>query len=195
MNTAERLQGDDEMTDPDLTLLAFEHAPVGVVLAENRIIKTCNRTFAQSLGYDVGDLIGQSFRILYGSDDEFERLRNIGDASIQAKGRYTDERIMRHKSGHSVWFRFRAHSMTPEAPTDRAIMTFAQINDAAPQLSFSKREREVLALMNQGLTSKEIARELGLSPRTIEDVRARLIKRFGVKRSTDILAHMAGISG
>jgi DNA-binding CsgD family transcriptional regulator len=47
--------------------------------------------------------------------------------------------------------------------------------------------------MNQGLTSKEIAKQLGLSPRTIDDTRGRLIKRFGVRRATDLLGQLRGL--
>ena len=50
----------------DFGLLAFETAPVGIVLAENRVIRSCNKTFANMLGYHVENLVGQSFRMLYG---------------------------------------------------------------------------------------------------------------------------------
>ena len=62
----------------DFGLLAFETAPVGIVLAENRVIRSCNKTFANMLGYHVENLVGQSFRMLYGSDDEFEHVRDVG---------------------------------------------------------------------------------------------------------------------
>jgi DNA-binding CsgD family transcriptional regulator len=44
--------------------------------------------------------------------------------------------------------------------------------------------------MGQGMTSKEIAKTLELSPRTIEDIRARMIKRHGVKRASELVARM-----
>ena len=43
----------------DFGLLAFETAPVGIVLAENRVIRSCNKTFANMLGYHVENLVGQ----------------------------------------------------------------------------------------------------------------------------------------
>ena len=77
--------------------------------------------------------------------------------------------------------------MTPDEPLARLILSYALISENKLPIVLSKRERQVIGFMNQGLTSKEIARELGLSHRTIEDVRARLLKRFGVKRSADLL--------
>ena len=46
--------------------------------------------------------------------------------------------------------------------------------------SLSPREREVLDLLVAGKPNKLIARDLGLSPRTVEVHRARLMARLGV---------------
>ena len=51
---------------------------------------------------------------------------------------------------------------------------------AARIASLSPREREVLDLLVVGKPNKQIARELGLSPRTVEAHRARLMERLGV---------------
>ena len=53
------------------------------------------------------------------------------------------------------------------------------------------REREVVTQLAHGLTSKQIARELGLSPRTVEMHRARLLRKLGVRSTTQLLAHLA----
>ena len=45
----------------------------------------------------------------------------------------------------------------------------------------SEREREVLAGMLAGKTNKEIGRDIGLSPRTVETHRARVMQRLGVQ--------------
>jgi two-component system response regulator FixJ len=50
------------------------------------------------------------------------------------------------------------------------------------------REREVLLGLVHGRTNKLIAQELGLSPRTIEIHRAKLMKRLGAKSLSDVLA-------
>lgn len=174
----------------DFTTLAFDHAPIGIVLSEDRVIKRCNATFATMLGYQAEDIQGQSFRMFYGSDEEYQRIREVGIAALKRNQDYSDERLLRHCNGDNIWCRFRAHSLTPDAPLARIILSYALISDSAQPITLSKRERQVLGLMNQGMTSKEIARDLNLSPRTIEDVRARLIKRFGVRRSADLLGRM-----
>ncbi len=175
----------------DLNAIAFDAAPIGIVMTHNRNITTCNRTFAAMLGYAPADLTGQSFRLFYGSDEEFQRIRDIGLTTLQNGGHYTDQRLLRHHDGHAIWCRFRAATLTPNAPLDQLVMSLARIPDTKPEVTLTRRERQVLGLMNQLMTSKEIARELGVSPRTIDDVRGRLIKRFGVKRAADLLDRLA----
>jgi DNA-binding NarL/FixJ family response regulator len=48
------------------------------------------------------------------------------------------------------------------------------------QRALSDRERDVLRLLAQGRRTKEIAAELGLSPKTVETYRARLMDKLGI---------------
>lgn len=173
----------------DLSLLAFETAPVGLVLTEQRVIKVCNLRFAQMLGYAREELLDRSFRMLYASTEEFARIRDVGLEPLKSDGVYSDERMMFTAQGEMLWCRFRAHSLVPEDPLARVVMSFAKISDR-PTITVSARERQVLGGLGQGWTSKEIARDLGLSPRTIEDVRARLLKRFSVRNTAELVARL-----
>ena len=49
--------------------------------------------------------------------------------------------------------------------------------------ALSRREREVLQQLAAGATSKEIAADLGLSPKTVENHRARVLDKLGVANS------------
>jgi RNA polymerase sigma factor (sigma-70 family) len=51
----------------------------------------------------------------------------------------------------------------------------------SPLDSLSERERETLQLVAEGKTSAEIALALGLSPKSVETYRSRLMKKLGVK--------------
>ncbi len=44
----------------------------------------------------------------------------------------------------------------------------------------TRREREVLTLVARGLTNKDIAREKGISPRTVESHRARIMNKLNI---------------
>jgi DNA-binding NarL/FixJ family response regulator len=49
-----------------------------------------------------------------------------------------------------------------------------------PLAALTPRQREILQLVAEGLTSKEVAHRLGLSSRTVETHRAQLMERLGV---------------
>ncbi|MHB1402565.1 MAG: response regulator transcription factor [Thiobacillus sp.] len=51
----------------------------------------------------------------------------------------------------------------------------------------SSRERECMALIASGLTSKEVARELGISPRTVEVHRTHVMHKMGAANLADLL--------
>ncbi|MBK1722009.1 response regulator transcription factor [Thiocystis violacea] len=48
------------------------------------------------------------------------------------------------------------------------------------------REHEVLTLTTQGLTNKDIARQLGISPRTVENHRARMMEKMGAANLAEL---------
>ncbi|MEP6970780.1 MAG: response regulator [Betaproteobacteria bacterium] len=61
--------------------------------------------------------------------------------------------------------------------------------------SLSQREREILALIVSGLTNKQIARELGLSPRTVEAHRANLSAKLDVHSLAQLIRRYGAIVG
>jgi DNA-binding CsgD family transcriptional regulator len=50
----------------------------------------------------------------------------------------------------------------------------------------SEREREIARLVAGGFSSKEIAQRLDLSPRTVENHRARLMEKIGVRDAVSL---------
>ena len=186
---------EDDLAYRSLCDLAFEHAPIGLVLTENRVIGACNRTFADIFGYDKDELIGQSFRVLYASREEFDRIRDIGLTALQSGERYTDERIMPRKDGSLFWCRLRARSLTPDDPLSKVILSYADISDHRPYLALSARERQIITQLMGGKTSKEIARILDLSYRTVEVHRARLLKKVGANNTASLFSSLGDIGG
>ena len=62
--------------------------------------------------------------------------------------------------------------------------------DASGQ-RLSPREREVVACLAQGMSSKQIARMMNLSPRTVDMHRGRLLRKLGVHSTAQLLALVA----
>lgn len=62
-----------------------------------------------------------------------------------------------------------------------------------PYLPLTLREREIISLLAEGVTSKEIALKLDLSHRTVEVYRANLLKKFGASNTGGLLSALSGI--
>ena len=177
----------------DYARIAFEAAPVGMVLSENRVIRVCNRMFCQLTGFDYDELVGHSFRVLYESDAEFDRVRDVGLGALGAGEDYSDMRLLRHRDGSSVWCRFRAQTLTPSDPLLRTVLTYAKVAETSLHPVLSPRERDVVLGLREGKTSKRIAADLGLSRRTVEDVRARLLKKFQSRNALEMLRKFTNV--
>jgi len=58
-----------------------------------------------------------------------------------------------------------------------------------PAVSLSEREVEVIRLVAQGHTSKEMAQSLGLSPRTLETYKARAMSKLNLRTRADLIRY------
>lgn len=69
----------------------------------------------------------------------------------------------------------------------------ADTHARARYAQLSEREREVLGLIVEGLTNKEIGRALTLSPRTVETHRARLFAKLEVESLAQLIRQYAAL--
>ncbi|MGI3164352.1 helix-turn-helix transcriptional regulator [Pseudooceanicola sp. 200-1SW] len=165
----------------------FDHAPVGLAYTEERQILRLNSRFAAIFGYDVAELEGASLALLYPSPDDFTQTGAHWTRELGQHGDYADERIMRRKDGSLFWCRVRGQALDPAAPLARAVWSFADLSRERPVAALSRRERQVGVLLVEGLTAKEIARRLEISPRTVHVHKNRLMTRFGVRNSLELV--------
>lgn len=78
------------------------------------------------------------------------------------------------------------------ALSERAIDAYVQetlSSDLDPALVLTAREREVLLRVADGGTSKQIAAELNISPRTVEFHRANIMRKLDFKNHQDLLRY------
>jgi PAS domain S-box-containing protein len=168
--------------------LAFDMAPVGLVLSRNRTMVDCNRHVCEMFGASREVLIGQSFQILYPSADEYERLGAHMEPILNAKGHYADNRIMKRANGEVFWCHVSGRALNRENPHASGIWSFEDLSAQRPvKAELTGREREVAARLLEGLTSKEIGRALDISHRTVEIYRARLMRKYNASTAADLV--------
>jgi len=68
------------------------------------------------------------------------------------------------------------------------VVSFSNVRHRNAMLDqLSPREHQVLQYLGRGLTNKEVAQRLGLSHRTVEDHRARIMKKLNVKSLAELV--------
>ncbi len=171
--------------------LAFNLAPVGMCVSRDRIVELCNEPFAKMFGYEVEELQGKPLAPLYPSADEFILMGKVGLLQMQTTGLYSDERIMRRKDGSLFWCHASGRALDRTDPFACAVWMFEDISQRRPVTAdLTRREREIAQQLVTGATSKQIARALGISPRTVEAHRARLMKKYVAATLGELVARL-----
>ncbi len=168
---------------------AFQLAPIGLVLSAQRQIVDCNERVLQMFGAAREQLVGQSFAVMYPSAVEFERTGARIVVSLDAQGHYADDRVMRRLgSGELFWCHVTGRALDPANPHARGIWSFEDLS-ARRQITaeLTPREREIAALLVEGLTSKAVGRRLGVSPRTVDIYRGRLMKKYAASSTPELI--------
>ena len=167
---------------------AFEQAPIGLVLSRQRLIVDCNRQVLAMFRAQREQLVGQSFAVMYPTADEFERTGERIVAQLDREGRYADERVMKRGDGELFWCHVSGRSLDPAQPHAAGIWSFEDLSSRRKlKVDFTAREREIAALLIDGLTSKLIGRKLAISPRTVDVYRARLMRKVGAASTADLV--------
>lgn len=184
------------LTDPDALQtqqLAFHLAPVGLCVSRHRVIVFCNDVFARQFGYEVSEMLDEPFALLYPTLDEFSNIGERSLAVMRETGVYSDERIMRRRDGSLFWCHSSGRAVDRSDPHACVVWMFEDISERRPVTTpLTPREREVAKYLVLGSTSKQIARLLNLSPRTVEAHRARLMTKHQAASLGDLVAKLLG---
>lgn len=177
-------------TGEDGLKFGLAEMPVPMVYAAYRIIRDCNEAFAQLFGFQRADLINQSFSKLYPRIADFVRTGQMWRQNLNGGQVYYDERIMAAADGRRFWARVHGRSRNEADPFAEALYCFEPLSRPVSREAalLTDRQRQILALVAQGKTNAAIAEETGLSQRTVESHRARLMRSIGVRNSAELMA-------
>ena len=126
--------------------------------------------------------------MLYPTQGEYERTGERILASLDDDRRYVDERVMRRTDGELFWCHVWGHALDAANPHAAGIWSFEDLSSKRSlKLDFTPREREIAALLIEGLTSKMVGKRLGISPRTVDVYRARLMRKVGASTTAELV--------
>lgn len=175
--------------------VVFEHLPTASAVLHDRVIVDCNMLFRRIMRGTRAQLVGQSFSVLYAAPEDFEvRGRQVGEF-LKKHSEYSDERLLRRLDGEIFWCHISGYTLDRRSPFRRSIWTFVDMtidrqSGSLVRATLTQREREVSTLLLEGLSSKEIAKQLGISPRTVDIHRGSLLRKYNVSTTADLLANM-----
>lgn len=178
-----------------LVTMAFENAPCAIVLTRNRRVMECNSAFCQLFGYEKDELLGQLTYMLYPSYEDYVKIGKLRYKDLLQEHRCIDERFMKKKVGEVFWCRAQGNTLTLDSPFDLAVWTFTKIGVKQEKSNnLSIRELEVSGYIANGYTCKEVARVLGISYRTVEAHRAKIMGKLGCRNTAELVSKIIQIS-
>ena len=166
----------ESKADVDLIRTVFEDSlrPLLVTDLEGHI-ERANHAFASALGHDPAELRGRSVRDIRPREEPAVLVNEIA-----AKGYVANETTYRTREGETRGARERIYLRRDSSGKPRFLVTSVE-NFLEPDIALlSERERQVLEHVVAGLTSKEIGRQLGVAPSTVETYRRRIMRKLEV---------------
>jgi len=175
----------------DYERLAFRHAPDATLILAERVILRASLRVEAVFGWKVAELEGQSIRLLYPGQTDFEVIGARARRAMRAGEVYRDERFMRRKDGQVVWMEGQGTALDPEDPLRLAVWSYRPNEAGRGALGpLTATEKKIARYLVNGFTSKEIALALACSPRTIEVHRANMIRKMGVRNSAEMVSRL-----
>jgi PAS domain S-box-containing protein len=188
-----------------------EEAPLGYcTLREQGAILECNHTFEALLGESHGSLIGQQLTKFIDRDDQDIYYQNrkkflesgvsdVCEMRMRKKGEGTFRVHLKASSAQDAAGRQVSlvviTSMLTLDQTLRGESAVHALKDSSqgypsagrPGPGLSRREREVLYLVGRGQKSREIAEALGISSRTVDSHRQKIMEKLGISNAAGLV--------
>ncbi|MFM7446713.1 MAG: PAS domain S-box protein, partial [Tabrizicola sp.] len=125
----------------DYERLAFLYAPDATLILADRVILRASLRAEAVFGWSPKELEGQSIRVLYPGQTDYELIGERARKAMQAAPVYRDERFMRRKDGQVVWMEGHGTALDPQDPQQLAVWTYRPLEAEGPAGALTPTER------------------------------------------------------
>jgi PAS domain S-box-containing protein len=151
----ERKRVEEELSEREQIMNAILAAsPVGIGLVRNRIVDWANRTMDRIWGYQEGSLVGESTRVLYSDDEEYNRVGQEFYSEMKEKGVGNLETRWVTRDGRKI------HCFLQGSPLDPCDLSKGVIVAAMDMTEIKRAEDLVFNLSQMLMQAQERERQM-----------------------------------
>lgn len=118
----------------------FDLTVVGLARLRERVIVRCNRQMEELFGFAPGEMVGQSTRIWYRNEEEYQVIGGSAYPDLAAGRVHNREQYFRRKDGSEFWGRITGRALDPADPLDCVLL----IEDTSQRKLADERLRQAL---------------------------------------------------
>ena len=157
-------------------------APIGIGLVNNRVIRWISDPMCAMLGYSEDELVGQSSRIAYESEEEYERVGSVKYSEIEKRGFGAVETRFKRKDGSVISVLLCSTAIDPEDFSKGAIFTALDITERKHAEKALRESEKELREQTKALEEANIALRVLLSHRDEEKKRLEYTVLISLKK-------------
>ena len=174
--------------------LILANATVGIVFARQREFQRCNPRFEEMFGFAPGEVIGQSTRVLFASDAEYEAAGARMNERLASGEAYVAEREHVRRDGQRFWCKVVIKAIDPRNPRDGTIGIYEDVTAERAVRASLEASRDAAEASREAAEASREQLERAVAERTAE-LRAaneRLQAEIGDRRQAETRAqHLA----
>jgi len=154
-NITDEKQAMDALRESEETLDAINaSSPVGIALVRKRILDWTNKAMYHMLGYEEGSLLGETARVLYPDDEEYDRVGRDLYPGIGETGMGQTETRLVKKDGSVIHCYIQMCALNPSDPDKGVIVAVMDITDR------NLAEEHIHTLTQQLMQAQENERQM-----------------------------------
>ncbi len=184
VDITERKAMEEKLQQSEATLQSFfQAAPVGLAILKGRVFQAVNDRLCEITGYLATDLLNQSSRHLYESQEEYHRVGASLYSRLQAQDTGYVETQFRHRDGSLRSVSLFAAPIDPVAPEAGVAVAIQDISDQKKMFQeLRENEERFRTLFESASDAILITKDNSITGRTIVDCNMKALEMFGCAR-------------